>query len=956
MAQQDNWWESDPVETASPAADSGVIYSPPKEPKEPKTTYRPLPTGEAATRGLPTNKPYQISSEGKVEAVPGATEKTATEIEAANKKAGEQKRANTVRALLGPVKDLYESNIKGQPATRAFGATEYADVLPSNEEFSVAARGILPLIRPLVAQSAKEGDSDKEMTIFEAYIPHNDDSDRAIERKFTMLETLIGGMVDGKSPSEILAEQGGEEGKDAQDSIVPDGAYVKDGGLYDKAGKYLGLAVNMPDGPFYPDGGGMSDSPDGKTPPDSDGYWSQIGQGLAQGAGSIVEGAASIPGIIVDPLATSLGRALGYKDYTSNFGERVRQDLGLPDNPDKLGGAIIQGGTAALSGAGLARGASAIAGSAPVRQALTTLGATPIRDVAAGAGAGGGGHIGEQIGGTPGQVIGTLAGGLGGYGASGTIARRALGERRPNTIMQAAEQFGVDVIPADVGGVGSRMASGAIGRTLGGIPLAEGAEKSIASAGKARDRLASEIGDVADEAGAGQAARRGFEEFKQTSKSRADDLYGKVSVKPDAKVQLGNTRGALAEVTRGMESNPELSKLWANHPRLRATLEALTPKDLAPQGREAFAAASRELTEAQTNYRRVLSAVSSPADQNAARQAVDAAQAKVEAANKLASSAPQGGELSWQDMNRFRSIVGEIIGQPGIKRDGNEIAALRKLYGALSSDMEVTAAQAGPKALQEFNRANQYWRGREGRIDDVFSTLFGNRDQKSDEAVFRQINTWAQSRTGDFSRLARTIRSMPEDEAATIRATVIDRMGQAAPSKQQGAGEVFSPAEFATQWHSLSDRAKTVLFPNKAHRENLDKFSMLMDNMKRAGEYQNFSNTALAGNAAALGLTSLGGGLPGVIVAGSLAGGSFALGKLLSSPRFARIIASTSEMPVEVANRKLSEQLAVIATREPMLAADARGLQQYLSQTLNQSPVRAAASEEETNGRREPVK
>lgn len=695
------------------------------------------------------------------------------------------------------------------------------------------------------------------------------------------------------------------------------------------------------------------------TPPSGGGGGGGLMDGLAQGAGSIVEGIASIPALVVDPLATTLGRALGYDNYTSDFASQVRGDLGLPANQDSTSDTIIKGATGALTGSLAGRGAASLANSAPVRNALSAFGATPIRDAAAGAGAAAGGIAGQAVGGVPGQIAGTLAGGVGGYGAANALAGLAQrGPRVPNALLSAADDLGVTMLPADVGGVGTRMASGAVGRTLGGIPLAEGAERSIQSAGRARDRVAASIGDVSDNAGAGQAARRGFDSFAKSSEARAGQLYDRVSVPNDAKVQLGQTRGALAEVTRGMQSNPELSRLWANHPRLRATLEALTPTDVAPQGREAFTKASDELIDAQTNYENVRNAVSSAEQIGAARQAVEKARADVLAAKKMADTPPTGGELSWEDMKRFRSIVGEIVGQPGVAADGSDVAGLRKLYGALSSDMEVSAARAGPKALQEFRRANQYWRGRSERLDDVFSTLFGKRDQRSDEAVFGQINSWAQAKNGDFSRLARTIRSMPDDEANTVRATIIQRMGQAKAGRQDDAGEVFSPAEFGTQWASLSDRAKNVLFSNKQHRQDLDKLAMVMNGMKRAGEFQNFSNTALGTNltaaGTALGTSAATGSVAGAIATGAVAGGTFALGKLLASPRVARLIASTSGMPAETGGRKLVDQLTVLATREPALASDLKGLQQYLTDTLGQSPVRAAAGEQEADGRRKP--
>ena len=944
-------WEMDwsqgagsaPTASSQPS-NSGPIYgAPPKptEPKEPPVTFSPISDSEAGSMGLPTNQKYQRSSRGEVSAIGGTktTDDTDKQRKYDDARASSiQQISSTIDAidkasgLAGADKGWWETGRSGavvrslpeiaQAGSDAKALEGYLSTVNANTAFSK-----LQEMRQNSPTGGAVGNvSDSDMRLLQSTISSLDPN----QDQATFMRNLA---TNRQAYLDILAklDPSAAQKYQTKDDGLPAGAYVQAGGLYDKEGNYLGLAVNMPEGPV--DGGGSAPPAAGNTPPPSNpnngAPAETIGDKLAQGAGSVVEGIASVPALVVDPLATTLGRALGYKDYTSDFAGRVREDLGLPKNTDETANTIIKGGSSALTGAGAARGLAGLVGSAPVSNALSQYGATPIRDAAAGAGAAAGGEVGKEYGGVPGQVAGTLAGGVAGYAGANSLARLALGERAPSSLMQAADQFGVKPIPADVGGVGTRMASGAIGRTLGGIPLAEGAERSIASAGAARNRLASEIGTPAENIGAGQAARRGFEDFTKVSQTRADQLYDAIPIAPEAKVQLANTRTALADVTRGMQSNPELSKLWANHPRLRATLEALTPEDVAVQGRQDFTAAARELTNAQENYRRVLSAVSSPADQVAARKAVDAAQAKVEDAQHLASTPPKGGELSWQDMNRFRSIVGEIIGQPGISRDGSDIAALRKLYGALSTDMEVTAAQAGGRVLSQFNRANTYWRGRQNRIDDVFSALLGNRDQRSDEAAFLQINQWAKSGTGDFSRLARSIRSMPDEEANTIRATVVQRLGQVKPSK--GNSEVFSPAEFSTQWNSLSDRAKSVLFPSKTHRADLDKFADLMGNMKRANDYQNFSNTALSGNAAVQGVFAL----THPIAAAILAGSQFGLGKLLASPRFARAIASTSKLTADQAARKLSSQLEIIAAQQPALAADARGLQQHLGQQFS---------------------
>jgi len=81
--------------------------------------------------------------------------------------------------------------------------------------------------------------------------------------------------------------------------------------------------------------------------------------------------------------------------------------------------------------------------------------------------------------------------------------------------------------------------------------------------------------------------------------------------------------------------------------------------------------------------------------------------------------------------------------------------------------------------------------------------------------------------------------------------------------------------------------------------------------------------------------------------------GQIGAGKLLASPRFARAIASSYKLPDKQAARKFSEQVKVIAAREPLIANDAKAVADYINKSIAASPTSAAA-QDKTNGRREP--
>lgn len=217
----DDWWKNDPV------ADQGASRITVGAPKPKKPEIRQV----GNQLGIVDENTGQFTPTYTAQEKSGP--KSATEIEIEAKRESERRRAATIQSITGEVRRLYEQDIKGRPASRAFGALEYIDSIPANDRFRAAGMNILPLIRPLVAQTAKEGDSDKEMEVFLSYVPSNDDSDAAIEQKFKMLDLLIGGMVDGVPPSQVLS--GGKP------TTRDDGTVVHDANL---GGQQLAVSTN----------------------------------------------------------------------------------------------------------------------------------------------------------------------------------------------------------------------------------------------------------------------------------------------------------------------------------------------------------------------------------------------------------------------------------------------------------------------------------------------------------------------------------------------------------------------------------------------------------------------------------------------------------------------------------------------------------------------------------------
>ncbi len=416
----------DSAQTAVPVAEIKPIIAAPRPPNEAAQEAR----AQAAEQRAQIDQQLQMEASAREQArfekeMTAPKPVTATEMELQAKQEGAQKRAATINSIMGRVEQLYQQDIAGQPLERLGGLTEYVGALPANERFNAAANAMLPLIRPLVAQSAKEGDSDKEMQVFMAYIPQASDSDIAIREKLNMLKVLIGGMVEGKPPS-------------ATSTDITTAMQQAQGQPFE----YGGVQYQQSTQPNAPQGAPP-------TQPQGPSALDQIGQGVMQGLGSMAEGAGDVLGIVGNPLNATINAALG-TNLSTDLGRTTREALGLPVNPSAMGGAIIEGATGALTGAGLANLASrALPGVAG--QAASAIAAQPLQQAAGGAGAGGGAELVRQQGGGPGaQIAGALAGGALGAGAAGVGGAMAAPRVAAPAGVAAAERAGIPVMTSDV--------------------------------------------------------------------------------------------------------------------------------------------------------------------------------------------------------------------------------------------------------------------------------------------------------------------------------------------------------------------------------------------------------------------------------------------------------------------------------------------------------------------------
>ena len=498
-----------------------------------------------------------------------------------------------------------------------------------------------------------------------------------------------------------------------------------------------------------------------------------------------------------------------------------------------------------------------------------------------------------------GATLGALGGGVVGGAAFpiaagvGAAVRAVTGAGADPALIEAFDRQTVVPMGAQVGGTGTRAITSIAKATLGSIPLAQAAQRSIQTAQAARDRIAAAIGRVTDDTGAGQAAQNGVEGFIGSTAAKATKLYNAIPIAAERPAVLTNTKQALADLNAGLSSNPELSKTVADSKlaQYQRAIEGHT--ETVPTG------------------------------------VVDAN------GNPITRTVQKGGQLSWQDLKAFRSHIGEKAGAPSLTSDISQ-QALRKLYGALSQDMQATAKAEGPQALAAFNRANGFYRARQARIDNVLKLITGNDLNKSPEDAFKQVQSWSKE-GGDAAGLGQAMRSLTPDEANTIRASIFSRMG----------GEDFSPGTFTREWSKIDPRAKAVLFPDARYRQDLDDIAKIAAAMKRAPEFNNHSGTGHVVNGVQLAEEALEGH---PIKAAAIAAAQYSVGKLLASPRFARWVASAPKQAAGAPALAHVNRLTAIAGAEPAIANEVLALQEHLARAFQ--PEKLAAQPDDNQGNR----
>lgn len=177
----------------------------------------------------------------------------------------------------------------------------------------------------------------------------------------------------------------------------------------------------------------------------------------------------------------------------------------------------------------------------------------------------------------------------------------------------------------------------------------------------------------------------------------------------------------------------------------------------------------------------------------------------------------QRGPLDWQSVSAIRTRIGSMITDPQLI-GGPNVTELRRIYGALSSDMQAAARAQGPTAQQAFDNASTFTRTGHDYIDSTISNFIGRRGAVGPGGIEPEAaysNAMADARLG--GTLLQNVRNGMPEAADQLGAYELRARGQATPGQQgvPGQGQTWSPTTFVTRTNpgNLSREATDALFP-----------------------------------------------------------------------------------------------------------------------------------------------
>ena len=441
--------------------------------------------------------------------------------------------------------------------------------------------------------------------------------------------------------------------------------------------------------------------------------------------------------------------------------------------------------------------------------------------------------------------------------------RRVFGSKQGVEAGQAAERLGMGPLPTGtVSGRGIATLESGLQQTLGaGRSIDALYERSIKELDEAMTRLAGE-GAGMSKAQGGQMIIDAATKFKQKFNDRSNAMYAQLDkLIPQGQVfQANSTARAIEELSGAGVDSQKLAAL-------------LTPSGLVQKMKALYN--DKGFT--------ILGPDGKPLMQNM-------------------------GSVSYADMKKLRTHVGQRLANPS-SIDGTELAALKRVYAALTDDMNNAGISLGGDAARAATKASRYFkRGMDAIETRVDPLIMQGKTVMDPQKIFGRVESGSRQQQQTLQRQLGAF--VPPQTQQQLGGIQLQSLG----ANTRGA---FSPEVLASSLGKL--RAGTgQLPPTMGQIPGVQDVEMVANALNRARATTNRSNTA-----GALGTMSTLGGISAGLVTGDVSTGVMTA---LTSLGLPLVVNSLVQLPVvrNILSDTVSDsskkvmQLVAIGINEPV--------------------------------------
>ncbi|WP_312633295.1 hypothetical protein [Pseudescherichia sp.] len=195
--------------------------------------------------------------------------------------------------------------------------------------------------------------------------------------------------------------------------------------------------------------------------------------------------------------------------------------------------------------------------------------------------------------------------------------------------------------------------------------------------------------------------------------------------------------------------------------------------------------------------------------------------------------------ISFEALRNLRTEIGAQIGGGNTPFASVNAADLKRIYGAITEDIEAHIISHSPASAKRWEKANKAYAAAKLDEEAIAKTALTDGGTKTYNALIGPAAGSGKAMTEEQARAA--VKHLDADTLQRLKAEIVRRAGLASAGKV-GTERGFSPATFSTNWKKIPATVKRVIFIPEEIGE-LEKLSIYGDAVKSNAAFANHSNT-----------------------------------------------------------------------------------------------------------------